>query len=571
MRAVGTEGHEAPGPGLWRKDDSHLPDPASRYALAFYMDRLARFLVPAMAFYGAPVERGDFAEVAGRIYMRVKPVGAPEPKPGKPPGKPPKFLFKLIFKLHPEIRRRTRRAAEVLEKKLWREVLADFRQQVAPRMRADNLRLQAIDPRTLDDAGLLVQIDEAEKLFDEGLRLHNHNGPAIRLPVGDWLRHAVKWTGESPVNCLKLLRGSSPASAETGELLDRIAAAVERAPAARAALRGPGDAAARLAHLRAASSEVAQAIDAYLEDHGHRMATGYDFIDLTLNEMPGILLATIAARFDTRRAPDADAETRRFASELRERVPPEHQAEYDALLEEARLMFGLRDEDVAILWSWPQGLLRRALLAAGERLAERGAIADRDLVFEATPDEVRLMLKRSPEAPSGDELESRRQERFRLRAENPPMELGPKGEPPPEDWLPPAWARMMGAIFSFHHLIDIDGVERAKSGATVLGGHGISSGRYEGPARVVRGPQDFHRIAAGDVLVARVTAAGYNAILPMLGAVVTDRGGPLCHTAVVAREFGIPGVVGTGDATERIPDGGRVRVDGDAGTVEILG
>ena len=560
-----------PGPGFWRKDDSHLPDPASRYALTFYMDRLARYLVPAMAFYGSPVERGDLAIVAGRMYMRIKPVGAPEPKDGKPPGKPPKFLFKLIFRFHPEIRRRTRRAAEVLDKKLWREVAADFRKDVVPRARAANLRLQAIDPRALDDGELLAHIAEVEQLFDEGLRVHNHNGPAIRVPVGDWLHHAVLWTKESPVICLKVLRGSSPASAVTGEVLDRIAAAVDRNPAARAALRGNGVPAERLARLRAISREVGDAIDAYLEEHGHRMATGYDFVNLTLNEMPGIILSTIAARLDARTSPDDGEQTRLDAAQLRDRVPQEHRAEYDGLLEEARLMFGLRDEDVGVLWSWPQGLLRRALLAAGERLAAAGTIADRDLVFEATEQEVRDVLTGAPAAPSGDELAARRQERLRLRGEEPPMELGPRSAPPPDDWLPAPWARMMKAIFSFHHLIDLDGVERGKSGGAVLGGHGISTGRYEGPARVIRGPQDFHRIAAGDVLVARVTAAGYNAILPMLGAVVTDRGGPLCHTAVVAREFGIPGVVGTGDATERIPDGGRVRVDGDAGTVEILG
>lgn len=59
-------------------------------------------------------------------------------------------------------------------------------------------------------------------------------------------------------------------------------------------------------------------------------------------------------------------------------------------------------------------------------------------------------------------------------------------------------------------------------------------------------------------------------LFPLLGAVVTDRGGVLCHAAIVAREFGIPAVVGTGDATSRIADGTRIVVDGERGTVEIL-
>ena len=62
----------------------------------------------------------------------------------------------------------------------------------------------------------------------------------------------------------------------------------------------------------------------------------------------------------------------------------------------------------------------------------------------------------------------------------------------------------------------------------------------------------------------------FNVVLPLLGGIVTDRGGQLCHAAIVAREYGIPGVVGTKDATTRIPDGARVRVDGAKGEITVL-
>jgi pyruvate,water dikinase len=83
-------------------------------------------------------------------------------------------------------------------------------------------------------------------------------------------------------------------------------------------------------------------------------------------------------------------------------------------------------------------------------------------------------------------------------------------------------------------------------------------------------PSDFSKVAQGDVLVARITTPAYNVLLPLLGAVVTDRGGLLSHPAIVSREYGIPGVVGTREATGRIADGVRVRVDGDAGEVTVL-
>ena len=83
-------------------------------------------------------------------------------------------------------------------------------------------------------------------------------------------------------------------------------------------------------------------------------------------------------------------------------------------------------------------------------------------------------------------------------------------------------------------------------------------------------PSEFDRIVKGDVLVTESTTEAFNILLPLLGAIVTDSGGLLSHSAIVAREYGIPGVVGTREATERIADGTRVRVDGDAGEVTVL-
>jgi pyruvate,water dikinase len=104
----------------------------------------------------------------------------------------------------------------------------------------------------------------------------------------------------------------------------------------------------------------------------------------------------------------------------------------------------------------------------------------------------------------------------------------------------------------------------------MLRGLAASTGVYEGTARLVSGPAEFGRIVQGEVLVTVSTSEAFNILLPLLGAIVTDSGGLLSHAAIVAREYGIPGVVGTRDATTRIPDGARVRVDGNAGQVTVL-
>ena len=112
--------------------------------------------------------------------------------------------------------------------------------------------------------------------------------------------------------------------------------------------------------------------------------------------------------------------------------------------------------------------------------------------------------------------------------------------------------------------------EAPSTRSDLLRGLAASPGVYEGPARLVSGPAEFDRIVQGDVLVTESTTEAFNILLPLLGAIVTDSGGLLSHSAIVAREYGIPGVVGTREATERIADGARVRVDGDAGEVTVL-
>ena len=87
---------------------------------------------------------------------------------------------------------------------------------------------------------------------------------------------------------------------------------------------------------------------------------------------------------------------------------------------------------------------------------------------------------------------------------------------------------------------------------------------------MLRGPEDFTRLASGDVLVAKLTTPAWTPLFARAVAIVTDVGGPLSHGSIVAREYGIPAVLGTGDATKRIQDGQTITVDGNAGMV-ILG
>ncbi len=98
-----------------------------------------------------------------------------------------------------------------------------------------------------------------------------------------------------------------------------------------------------------------------------------------------------------------------------------------------------------------------------------------------------------------------------------------------------------------------------------------SAGVIEGIARIVKSPQEFEAVKQGDIMVCIMTNPAWVVVFSKIAGIVTDAGGVLSHSAVVAREFMIPAVVGTGSATKEIRSGNRIRVDGNQGVVRILG
>jgi pyruvate,water dikinase len=295
---------------------------------------------------------------------------------------------------------------------------------------------------------------------------------------------------------------------------------------------------------------------------------GFDISGRYALEMPDALLRAIRAQVDGTGETDIAAEVEAKIAEIGERVPPEHREEFDSMVEEARLMYRIRDERGVYSDIWASGIMRRAALSAGRRLASTGRIHNPEHFVDAAYGEMRALIM-GTDGPSADELAARSEWRAAHSAKEAPMHLGSPAPPPPDpSGLPPAEARMMRAVG-----LTIDSMFAPSQEAheeDVLRGLAASPGVYEGPARRVSGPAEFDRILRGDVLVTECTSEAFNILLPLLGAVVTDSGGLLSHPAIVSREYGIPGVVGTRDATDRIPDGARVRVNGDSGEVAVL-
>ncbi len=532
---------EAPGPGSYKQDPVHFPRPLTRYWTEVHPAAFARGTADFASFYGMPMGGLVMAYVNGFGFLTELP--APEE----------------------EIPQRFQRAAEVMAGKLWREQLREWDETYKPNAIAAHRELQAVDPDALSDDELVEYLRRCRDHHAAMISQHMRFTASAVVPTGDFLAHAGDWTGLPPSELLGLMRGASPVSAGASAELADLIAAIREDEAAQELLASDGDPGEVLASLRGLDSPAGRAMNGYLELVGNRPLDGFDISEPAALELPDVLLRAIRTAVEAGvEETDVEAQT----AEIRAKVPPEHQAEFDELLGEAQLLYRLRDERGVYSDIWASGIMRRAALAGGRRVAAAGRIDDPSHFVDAGFDEMCALVTGSG-GPSADELAARAEFRTTHSSKDAPATLGPPPPAPPDpSKLPPPVARLMratglalGAVF---------GSSEAEHEEHLLRGLAASRGSYEGTARLVSGPADFNRIVQGDVLVTTSTTEAFNILLPLLGAIVTDSGGLLSHSAIVAREYGIPGVVGTREGTERIADGARVRVDGDAGEVTVF-
>jgi pyruvate,water dikinase len=203
--------------------------------------------------------------------------------------------------------------------------------------------------------------------------------------------------------------------------------------------------------------------------------------------------------------------------------------------------------------------IRRVPLEFGRRFSEAGVIGNADDVFHLTLEELRQTASALPALDRRQLVRSRQAEIEHFRSVTPPPALGtmPAG-PQPDTPL----GRALDQYFGVPVMSGPD--------PQTLRGHPASAGTVRGPARVVRSLSEAHRVRVGDILVAVATMPAWTTLFATVAAVVTDVGGLTSHCAVVAREYGIPAVVGTTLATSVVRDGQLLEVDGQAGTVRIL-
>ncbi|OGO51425.1 MAG: hypothetical protein A2148_11830 [Chloroflexi bacterium RBG_16_68_14] len=363
---------------------------------------------------------------------------------------------------------------------------------------------------------------------------------------------------------LQLLQGFANKSTETDAGIWRLAVEARKRPAVLEILRQVGPARAHTALAESDEGKVFRgAVEEFLDTYGWR-SNELDIGEPTWKEDPSTAYSLIRqyASLDGY-DPEQEMKSLRAAREARqklvlERVPGEQAAMFQQVLAGAQQYLPIQEDHN--FWIDQQGVAvqRVPVLEAGRRLVSAGRLEQAGDVFFLRYEELQDAL-RGEKGGLKDLVQQRRREREEDRKLTPPPVLGTP--PPAEAGLEdnPMVTKFWGAP------------PEESPDPRIINGNAASAGKATGVARVILSLDASDRLQPGEILVCPATNPPWTPLFGIASAVVTDHGGILSHTAIVAREYQIPAVVGAKVATALIKDGQTITVDGEAGTVRLEG
>ena len=373
-----------------------------------------------------------------------------------------------------------------------------------------------------------------------------------------WLNdHLEEWLGET--NAVDPLSQSlaGNVTAEMGLALLDVADVVRAHSEVVAFLHESGDDDAFLDRLPevAGGAETADALRSYLERYGMRCVGEIDITRPRWSERPSTLIPLILANVENFTAGERG---RRFADGLRVATEKEREvlerlralpdgeakaAETKAMIDRVRVFAGYREYPkyrmISRYWIYKQ-----ALLAEADRLVAAGVVDAPDDVYFLSFEEFAEAAR--THTVDRDLIRRRREEFHSYAALTPPRVMTSEGE----------------VVGGSYHRDDVP--------AGALAGLAVSTGVVEGRARVILDVGDAHDLEPGDILVTKGTDPSWSPVFVAVAGLVTEVGGLMTHGAVIAREYGLPAVVGVEGATRLLEDGQHLRVDGTRGWVEVL-
>jgi pyruvate,water dikinase len=565
----GTTAIDVP-PGFWQREASHYPRPLTPLGSSLLLTGINQAFPKVFAEFGLLLETLELREIGGYVYQRVKPFGV---SGSGSRTLPPKAAVWLMLRLHPSFRRRIARCKEAMRSGLDRSLIDRWYEEWRPQLTADIGRWRSVDLTALSDEELAAHLGKLREWTFDAIDVHFFLS-AASLSLVRLAFFCRDHLGYDDRQTLGLLSGLSEASSEPALELAKLADEARADGRLTEAILAVEDIEVP-SLLAERHPELARKFDEYLYRYGCR-ALRYELVEECLSERPELVAELL--RDELRRPTDLKTEQERLAvaraqAKAAALTALENETlgtEFLALLTEAERAYPVREDNEFYTVSVPLALVRFAALEAGKRLATNGVLAAADDLFFLHYDEAIAAL--SDRGGDHKELVARRREDFAAsEAFDPPASYGQEPPTPPLDVLPPeARFVMEGVTYFMERVFEPErSNRRQEAGVRELRGIAASKGTFTGPARIILGEGQFDKLRPGDVLVCPVTSPVWSVLFAKVGALVTDSGGVLSHPAIIAREYGIPAVVATGNATEVIADGQQIVVDGEAGLVRL--
>ncbi|MDG0764790.1 PEP-utilizing enzyme [Bacillus halotolerans] len=301
-----------------------------------------------------------------------------------------------------------------------------------------------------------------------------------------------------------------------------------------------------------------QKVNAFLQEYGWRSVKSHDLIEQTWAENPYYALTHIQNyvrndyHFDNKFKKTIEKREKLYNEFLQSIEDPVLQKEFERYYQWTLNSSNIKDDHHFYIDAMLDAKARVFLLKVGELLAKSGVIRDREDLWFLYDDEVENALLHPVSLQ--EKAEKRRQIFHEYELAQAPAYLGT----PTKAQLKAA-EEIVGAV-----------IEDEKNTENDIFGIAASSGIATGPVKLIRDASEFSRFAPGDILVCKMTTPLWTSLFQDAKAIITDTGGILSHAAIIAREYGIPAVLGTRAATERLRDGDIVTVDGNSGKITVV-
>jgi pyruvate,water dikinase len=546
-----------PAEGSWTKDNVHCPELMTPFGADVYLPTLNHATAIVATECGLLIERLYSISIGGEVYSRVVPLAGKERKA------PPWWVLALASRISPRLRSRCRVAEEVISSGKLEAFVSRWEAEWRPAFESEIGKHLEIELRDLDDLALLAELDALVDLLRRGQVMHFRLAIPYAVGVAELVFGCQEMLGWRTDKALELLSGLSPTSSGPAKAMDELASLLSTNANALDVFRQ-----CELDRLRVVAPDVWEALSRYRNKWGWR-PFNYEPGSPMLAERSGLLVRQVLDRMEAaRRDPDACILRKSRMLEARSKLKDEQcRMRFDALLETATRVYPLREDNVLLTDNLPSGLIRHVLLEAGRRLCRKGQIIGFEDAAWLCEKELRDALCGKAAPDLAQRVTRRRAEYAWVRAHPGPDRLGAPALEAPDLRGLPEGARRINQAVSWGLRQEL-GTRAAATGETVEG-LPVCGGKHTGVVRVILGEFEFERVRPGDVLVCKVTTPAWSPLFAIAGAVVTETGSLLSHAAIVAREHGLPTVIGTGNATRKLRDGDIVTVDGTSGSVMI--